>query len=103
MVITLFRSKLRPEHAAEFQALADRMRALAESMPGFVSYKVYRADDEERCSVIEFDSHEHLLAWRYHPEHAKAQELGRLEYYEHYSLLVCDPVRESTFERARGR
>jgi|GEM_PF-7116476 len=77
MLVTVFRSKLRPENAAEFQALADRMRALAEAMPGFLSYKVYRADDGERCSIIEFQTAEQLLAWRNHPEHVTAQELGR--------------------------
>ncbi len=99
MVVTVFRSKLRVGNEAEFQALVDRMMGLAQGMDGFISYKVYRADDGERCSVIEFDTHEHLLAWRNQPEHVKAQELGRQEYYESYSLLVCDPVRESTFAR----
>jgi antibiotic biosynthesis monooxygenase (ABM) superfamily enzyme len=61
MVVTVFRSKLRPENAESFQALADRMMAIASAMPGFISYKVYRAEDGERCSVIEFDTHEHLL------------------------------------------
>ena len=99
MVVVVFRSKLRPEHAPEFQGLADQMLGLAREMPGFVSYKVYRADDGERCSVIEFETHEQLLAWRSHPQHAAAQELGRQEYYDTYSLLVCDPVRESAFSR----
>jgi heme-degrading monooxygenase HmoA len=99
MVVTVFRSKLRSDNAGEFQRLVDRMMELATAMPGFVSYKVYGADDGERCSIIEFDTAEHLLAWRNHPEHVEAQELGRELYYEQYSLVVAEPIRESRFER----
>jgi len=99
MVISIFRSRLRSDNAEEFDALAGEMMKLAEAMPGFLSYKVYVSDDGERCSIIEFDSHEHLLAWRNLPEHRRAQQIGRERYYERYSLHVTDPVRESRFER----
>ena len=99
MVITIFRSRLRSEDAAEFHELAERMLALAQSMPGFISYKVYAADDGERCSIIEFDSVEHLRAWREHPEHREAQRMGRERYYDEYSLHVGEPERESLFRR----
>jgi heme-degrading monooxygenase HmoA len=99
MVITIFRSRLRPENAHEFQELAAVMMKLAESMPGFVSYKLYTSEDGERCSVVEFESHEQLLAWRNLPEHRKAQEIGRERFYEEYTLHVTDPVRESRFKR----
>ena len=99
MVLVVFRSKLRPEIEDEFQALAAEMMTIAESMPGFLSYKVYVSDDGERCSVIEFDSAEHLRAWREQPQHRDAQQLGREQFYEEYSLHVCEPERESLFRR----
>ena len=99
MVISVFRSRLRSENANEFYELADEMMKLAQSMPGFISYKVYTADDGERCSIVEFESHEQLLAWRNLPAHQKAQEVGRKRYYEEYTLHVTDPVRESWFKR----
>jgi heme-degrading monooxygenase HmoA len=99
MVIAVFRSRLRSEHASEFLELAARMRELAEAMPGFRSYRVYQADDGERCSVIEFESHEALRAWREHPEHRAAQRLGRERFYAEYRLHVAEPARESHFER----
>jgi heme-degrading monooxygenase HmoA len=97
--MAVFRSRLRDEHAGEFHELAARMQELAESMPGFISYKVYAAEDGERCSIIEFESHEQLLAWRHLPEHRKAQQRGRERYYEEYTLSVVDPIRHSHFER----
>lgn len=99
MVITIFRSRLREEGQEEFQELADRMLKLAESMPGFLSYKVYRSEDGERCSIIEFESHEQLRAWRNQVEHRRAQQAGRERYYQAYTLHVAEPVRESRFER----
>ena len=99
MVIAVFRSSLRPDCEKEFQQLGTRMLDLARSMPGFISYKVYVADDGERCSVIEFDSPENLQAWRKHPEHLEAQQTGRARYYEEYSLYVSEPERESLCSR----
>lgn len=99
MVLVVFRSRLAGDHSREFQELGNRMKALAEGMPGFISYKVFIADDEERCSLIEFDSLENLSAWRNHPEHLEAQEAGRDRFYLDYSLQITEPQRESRFER----
>ena len=97
MVLVVFRSRLRPDVGNEFGELADRMLKLAEAMPGFISYTTFLSQDDERCSVIEFESAEHLRAWRTHPEHAEAQRVGRERYYTEYSLQICDPGRESRF------
>ena len=99
MVVVVFRSRLRTENQAEFHALADEMMKLAVAMPGFVSYKVFAAEDGERCSIIEFESHAHLAAWREHPAHRAAQQQGRERFYAEYTLQVADPVRESRFGR----
>ena len=97
MVLAVFRSRLRPENADGFEALADEMMSLAKSMPGFLSYKVYQSEDGERCSIIEFDTPLHLKAWREHPPHRAAQKRGREHFYESYSLHVSEPDRESLF------
>ena len=99
MVITVFRSRLRAEHAEEFQARAARMLELARSMPGFVSYKLYTSEDGERCSIVEFESSEQLRAWREHPEHREAQRIGRERYYQEYRLHVAEVARQARFAR----
>jgi len=99
MVLVVFRSRIRAENAEEFLALAAELLEIAESMPGFVAYKNFRSDDGERCSVIEFESVEHLRGWREHPEHRLAQRIGRERFYTEYSLHVAEPTRESRFER----
>ena len=98
MVIIVFRARLRPD--ADQQAmmqLGQRMYQLASSMPGYVSYKDFAAEDGESVSIVEFESHETLAAWRDHPEHKAAQQRGRDEFFSEYHIQVCNPVRESRF------
>jgi heme-degrading monooxygenase HmoA len=95
----VFRSRLRDGNADDFSALAEELRQTAETMPGFRSYKVFTADDGERCSLIEFDTPEQLRDWREQPRHREAQQLGRERYYDEYSLQVSESWRESRFRR----
>lgn len=44
MVVSIFRSRLRPENEAEFRERAAHLMQLAEAMPGFVSYKLHVAE-----------------------------------------------------------
>lgn len=99
MVVVLFRSRLRDDAGEEYQATAKRMLELASAMPGFVSFKSFRAEDGERISVIEFESEEHVRAWREHPEHREAQRRGRERFYAEYRIQVCEPIRDYGFRR----
>jgi heme-degrading monooxygenase HmoA len=96
MVITIFRSRLRPEHEEEYQRTAARMHDLAQNMPGFLSIKTFTAADGERVSIVEFGSEAEHQAWRAHPEHREAQRLGREKYHSEYRIQVC------RLERAYG-
>ena len=60
------------------------------------------SEDGERCSIIEFESAEHLHAWREHPEHREAMRIGRERFYAEYTLQVAEPGRESRFEAEAG-
>ncbi len=88
MVITIFRSRLRAEHEAEYHRVADRMHALVQSMPGFISIKTFTALDGERVSIVEFNSEATHNAWREHPAHREAQRLGRERFYSDYRIQV---------------
>lgn len=94
MILTVFRSRLNPAHDADYYATAARMRALAESMPGFLNFKTFQAEDGERVSLVEFESEETLRAWREHPEHRQAQQLGRTKFYAQFQIQVCSVIRQ---------
>jgi heme-degrading monooxygenase HmoA len=104
MVMIVFRSRLRAD--ADLPALEPvgaRMYELASSMPGFISYKDFQAEDKEGLTLVEFDSAEHLRAWREHPEHVAAQEFGREKVFESYEITVCNPIRRYSFSKDKGR
>jgi heme-degrading monooxygenase HmoA len=98
MVVGIFRSRLREEHLAAYTEEAERMLALAQKMPGFLSMEAFTSEDGERLGLFAFETIEHLDAWRDDPEHQRTQLRGREEFYSEYSLLVCETLRESRFE-----
>jgi heme-degrading monooxygenase HmoA len=100
MIVTVFRSRLRPGVKEEYLALVARMSELAQTMPGYVSHKGFFAEDGERVTIVEFEHEEGMRAWRMHPEHREAQRRARELFYEDYSLQVCQLVRESKFKHA---
>jgi heme-degrading monooxygenase HmoA len=97
MTVTIFRSRLRQEHEKEYHELAGRIEALARTMPGFVSFKTFRAGDGERVSIVEFETAETHEAWRVHPEHVRAQRLGCERFYSEFKIQVLDNPREYSF------
>jgi heme-degrading monooxygenase HmoA len=76
------------------------MGEIARSMPGFISWKVYYADDGERVSIHEWESADQLPAWKEHPEHLKAQAFGKRDFYEEYTIYACESPRTTTFKRS---
>lgn len=99
MIVVVFRARIRPEAKNDYYALAEEMAEIARSLPGFISYRGYFAEDGERVSIHEWETADHLRAWREHPRHVAAQQRGRREFYEEYTLYVCDQPRESRFAR----
>jgi heme-degrading monooxygenase HmoA len=97
MVVIVFRSRLRPGVENEIVKMGQRMFELASSMPGFLSYKDFVAEDGENVSIVEFDSLETLAAWRDHAEHKVAQQQGREKFFAAYRIQVCTPVRAYEF------
>ncbi|HTN77156.1 MAG TPA: antibiotic biosynthesis monooxygenase [Pirellulaceae bacterium] len=97
MMVVIFRSRLRTEHANEYVEMAQKIDALAERMPGFLGIKSYATSDGERVSISLFASPEALAAWREHPEHREAQRLGRERFYSEYHIEVCQLERAYHF------
>ena len=98
MIVTVFRSRLKPGVRDEYVALVERMNALARTMPGYISHKGFFADDGERVTIVEFEHEQGLRAWRTDKEHVAAQKLARERYYTEYHVQVCTLDRESKFK-----
>lgn len=100
MIVTVFRSRLRPESQEEYTQWATRMSELARTMPGYISHKTFTAPDGERCTIAEFDTEENTRNWSMHAEHQAAKKLGRASFYSEYDIKVCAVQRAHTFPKA---
>jgi heme-degrading monooxygenase HmoA len=98
-VVTVFRSRLRPEALETYADDAVAVAALARTMPGYVEHKAFTAQDGERVTLVTFADAESHAAWRDHPEHRAAQRRGIDDYYETYSISVGTTSYASSFER----
>jgi heme-degrading monooxygenase HmoA len=98
-VVTVFRSRLRPD-AHGYADHADRMSALARTMPGYVEHKAFTAEDGERVTLVTFADRASHDAWGRHPEHVEAQQAGLRDYYVEYSISVGSVDRASHWSRA---
>ncbi len=97
MIVTVFRSRLKPDAQDEYKRWAARMGEIARQMPGYVSHKGFVAEDGERVTIVEFESEAAQRAWAVHPEHLEAKKKGRADFYVEYKTQICAVQRESAF------
>ncbi len=96
-IVTVFRSRLRPDAGQAYVDRAAEMERLALTMPGLVEFKTFTAPDGERVTLATFDDETTQKAWRERAEHRAAQREGRDRFYASYSLQVCEARRVRTF------
>ena len=95
MIVTVFRSRVKPEVQQEYMQWASRMSALAKEMPGYISHKGFIGEDGEKVTIVEFESEETQRAWALHPEHVDAKKKGRKDFYLEYRVQVCSVLRDT--------
>jgi heme-degrading monooxygenase HmoA len=104
MIVVLIRTRLRPgADLVAYAALNTRMEELLRGMAGFVDVNGYASADGDEVGMVRFESLSALRAWRDHPEHRRAQERGRTEFYATYRIEVCEVVRAYEFAGETGR
>ncbi len=103
MVVVIFTAKVRAD--ADLKAYgrqARRMVELVQQSPGFISLTTSTGPNGEEIILARFASEEAVTAWRTHPEHVQAQELGRSRIYESYRVEVCTTIRDYEFHQESG-
>jgi len=100
MIVTVFRSRLKPEALQEYGEWAPRIAALAKSMPGYVSHKSFVAEDGERLTLVEFADEASQRAWAAQAQHVEAKKKGRKDFYLEYRLQICTVQRDTSFKAA---
>ena len=97
MIVTIFRNRLKPENVEEYYRWAERIAALAQTMPGYVSHKGFTAEDGERVTIVEFADEASQRGWSTEMRHVEAKKKGRADFYTEYKIQICKVERESNF------
>ena len=95
MVLTVFRSRLRPGVEEEYKELARQLFTLAQAIPGFVSLESFQGKDGEQLSLVRFADRASHEQWRSQPDHLAAKRLGRERFYSTFEIFVCEDPEHS--------
>ena len=77
-----------------YDAMADRMVALAAAQPGYIGVEHARGDSGFGITVSYWESLQSIADWKAHAEHQVAQENGKRDWYAHYTLRIAKVERE---------
>lgn len=101
MIISLFGDTVvKPGKEGDDARLSEELEPILRSMPGFVSYKTYRAEDGEEIGIIRMESREALDAWVNEAAHGSAQAIAD-RIYERFWVQTAETYREYVWEKGK--
>lgn len=83
----IFTSRL-TQDARGYTEMAERMDALAKTMPGYLGIESARNGDGFGITVSYWDSEQAISNWKKNIEHLEAQRQGRAEWYQDYTVRI---------------
>jgi heme-degrading monooxygenase HmoA len=99
MIVVVFRNRIQPGAEDAYYEEAKEVGPIAMEMPGYISHKVFTAQDGERATVVEYESEEAVRLWARHPRHVAAKKHGRQSLYADYKVQVCSVLQQRDFTR----
>ncbi|WP_448319030.1 antibiotic biosynthesis monooxygenase family protein [Streptomyces sp. CO7] len=79
-----------------------RMEELVKEVPGFLGMDHAKTPGGLSITVGYFRDADALTRWRSHAEHRSAQERGRAQWYENYTLHIAKVERSHAFTRTEA-
>lgn len=96
MIVVIFRATMRATmrtaEADEYLQVAARLRNLALTEFGCLEFHAV-TEGRTEIALSYWASSGDLAAWRAHPEHRRAQEAGRVRWYDSYSVEIAAVTR----------
>ena len=99
--VEVFRHRIDPDFRGEFDELYARMVTIVRGLKGYISHKVFTAEDGERVLIGYFESFDAVEECDVHPEHKYAKERGKADVFTEYDVIVAEVV-ERHSKPARG-
>lgn len=87
----------RTEDDNGYEEMADSMIELAKRQVGFLG--VESARSELGITISYWESLEAIKNWQKHPAHQIAQERGKKEWYQKYTVRICKIESDYSFEK----
>ncbi|WP_345622522.1 antibiotic biosynthesis monooxygenase [Streptomyces ziwulingensis] len=91
---------VRSEHQSGYSETSARMEDLVKDVPGFLGMDHAQTPGGLGITVGYFRDADALTRWRTDAEHRAAQQRGRAEWYQSYTLHVAKVERSHSFVRA---
>ncbi|MGV9454541.1 antibiotic biosynthesis monooxygenase family protein [Streptomyces sp. NPDC003635] len=93
-------STVRSQDQSGYSETNARLEGLVKDIPGYLGMDSAQTPGGLGISVAYFRDADALTQWRTHSEHRAAQQRGRAEWYESYTLHVAKVERSHGFRRA---
>jgi len=74
-----------------------RMRELAFDKYGCIDFVTATAEGNQEIAISYWEDEKSIIRWRKDAEHTLAQELGRTQWYDSYSVQVVEIKREYSY------
>lgn len=96
MFAVIFEAHFIPGAQPHYRALAADLKPLLSHIDGFISVERFQSltQPEKILSLSLWRDEEALKAWREHPEHCAAQQVGYQSIFSDYRLRVVQVVRD---------
>ncbi|QLQ33676.1 MAG: antibiotic biosynthesis monooxygenase [Candidatus Thiothrix singaporensis] len=92
MYVVIFRAQIR-ELDGQYSTTAARMRELALTEFGCLAFHTV-SEGQEEIALSYWPDEASIQAWKNHPEHLLAQQLGRDRWYASYRVEVAQITRQ---------
>jgi heme-degrading monooxygenase HmoA len=82
-------TSIRTEGDNGYDAMSDKMFAMASQMEGFIGAESVRHPDGFGMTVCYWQTLEGIKRWKQDAEHQLAQQMGRDKWYRQYKTRIC--------------
>ncbi len=95
----IFSSSRSVAHEEDYEKMAERMLELSRQQNGFLGVESLRNSDGVGITISYWDSEESIQKWKSHSEHLIAQELGRSQWYDSFTIRICKIERDYDYQK----
>jgi len=96
----IFSSRLNQDAGQDYQQMAQKMEALASTQDGYLAMESVRQPDGRGITVSYWKDSESIQVWKQNLDHLMAQEMGREQWYQQYSVSVSRVERQYGFQQS---